>query len=140
MDRRKIIFSFLNSQPLAVISTVNDKGNPESALIGFGGKEDLVLIVGTNKSTRKYKNVLKNPRVALAIGFGQEMITVQYEGIAELMPDSELKEYQKLYYVKNPSAKKYESDEGQVYFKIIPKWIRYTDFNKDPEELFEITL
>ncbi|MEK9176498.1 MAG: pyridoxamine 5'-phosphate oxidase family protein [Patescibacteria group bacterium] len=137
--QKKIIYNFLNSQPLATISTVNENGTPQSALIGFGEKEDLTLIIGTNKSTRKYKNILKNPRVALAIGFGNEMLTVQYEGVAELMPDHELESYQKLYYAKNPSAQKYESDAGQTYFKIIPRWIRYTDFNKEPEELFEIT-
>ena len=67
------------------------------------------------------------------------MITVQYEGIAETMPENEVEEYRKLYYAKNSSAQKYESDEGQVYFKIAPKWIRYTDFNKNPPELFEAT-
>jgi len=135
----KIVYNFLKSQPLATVSIVNEDGNPESALVGFGEKEDLTLIIGTNKSTRKYKNILKNPKVALAIGFGNEMITVQYEGIAEFMPDDEEGGYKKLYYAKNPSAQKYESDVGQTYFKIIPKWIRYTDFNKEPEEIFEIT-
>lgn len=135
-EKKKIIYEFLNSQPLATISTVNASGNPESALIGFGQKNDLTLIIGTDTSTRKFKNLKINPKVALAIGFGEEFITVQYEGEAENMPSDELDEYNKLYFKKNPSAKKYESYPNQTYFKIRPVWIRYIDFNKEPEELF----
>ena len=54
------------------------------------------------------------------------------------MPEEEIDEYKKLYYAKNPTAKKYESYPNQVYLKITPSWIRYTDYNKNPNDIFEI--
>ena len=138
-DKKKVIYKFFNSQQLATISTVNSDGNPESALVGFGEKEDLSLIVGTYKGTRKYENFLRNPKVAIVIGLGIEKITVQYEGTARIMPESEIEGYKELYYAKNPTAVKYESYLKQVYLKIVPRWIRYTDYNKKPNEIFEVT-
>lgn len=135
MNKKQIIYSFLHAQIHCVISTVTDN-KPESALIGFGEAEDLSLIFGTDATTRKYKNIQKNPQVAFTIGM--EFITVQYEGNASLLAGKEQEMYKKFYFSKTPSAKKYEGYPNQVYFKVVPTWIRYSDYNKDPEEIFEI--
>ncbi len=78
----------------------------------------------------------KNPFV---IGW-DENITVQYEGEASELKGEKLNKYKEIYFKKNPRAKKWEGREGITYFKIIPKWIRYSDLNKDPWEVFEINL
>ena len=97
MDPQKnLAFNFLESQHFAVISTTGED-TPESALVGFGEREDFGLIVGTYTTTRKYENISKNPNVSLVIGFGPEKITIQYEGTAEIMPNEEKEEFKKLY-------------------------------------------
>lgn len=132
-----MILEFLKNQIHAVISTSNSSNNPEAALIGFGQTDNLEIIFGTAKKTRKYKNIKYNSQVALVIGGWKEDITVQYEGEAfELTSDVET--YKKQYFSKVPSAKKYENYPNQTYFRVIPKWIRYSDLSGDVEQIFEI--
>ena len=75
----------------------------------------------------------------MVIGW-EENITVQYEGVAEEVRGKEAKEYQQIYWNKNPKAQRWESREDITYFKVMPKWIRYSDLRKDPWEVFEISL
>ena len=78
-----------------------------------------------------------NKNVSFVIAW-DENITVQYEGLAEKVKDDEAKKYQQAYWAKNPKAQRWEEREGITYFKVTPKWIRYSDLNKDPWDVFEI--
>lgn len=138
MGNKQIIYDFLKEQKHMVIATTNKEGNPESALVGFAQKEDLSLIFGTYTTTRKYQNILDNPTVAIVFD-DKVWITVQYEGLASILNSDELDDYKSIYFMKIPGAKKYESHENQVYIKVVPKWVRYTNYNKEAKEVFEIT-
>lgn len=50
----------------------------------------------------------------------------------------ELEKYKQIYFAKLPAAKKWESITGIKYYMVLPKWIRFTDMNKEPWEIFEI--
>lgn len=139
MDKKQAILNFIKKQKLAVISTVGTDNKPESAVLEFGQTNDLELIIDTFTTSRKYKNIQSNNNVSFVIGW-DEGITVQYEGIAEEVKGVEAKKYKEAYWDKNPKAKRWETREGITYFKVIPKWIRYSDLNKDPWNVFEITL
>ena len=69
----------------------------------------------------------------------KEKITVQYEGKVSELDDKELVNFKEIYFQKTPSAKKYETHPDQAYLKINPTWIRYIDYNTNPETIFEIT-
>ena len=139
MDDKKLILDFIKKQKLAVISTISPKNIPQSAVLEFGETNDLEIIVDMFISSRKYKNLQTNPNVSLVIGW-DENITVQYEGIAEELIGDKATYYKNVYWKKNPEAKRWESQEGITYFKITPKWIRYSDLRKHPWEIKEITL
>ncbi|MCL5970036.1 MAG: hypothetical protein M1450_00840 [Patescibacteria group bacterium] len=49
-----------------------------------------------------------------------------------------MEKYKKYFFEKIPDAKKWEKEKGIIYFKVIPKWIRYSNLNKSPWEVFEI--
>ena len=59
-----------------VIATVGENGEPEAALIGFGQTDDLTLVIGMSGKSRKYKNIMGNPKLALVIGGWNEPVTV----------------------------------------------------------------
>jgi len=139
VDKKQTILSFIKKQKLAVISTVNSNCMPESAVLEFGETEDLELIIDTFTSSRKYKNLQTNKNVSFVIGWDDD-ITIQYAGIAEEVKGDKAKKYQEAYWNKNPKAQRWETREGITYFKVTPKWIRYSDLNKDPWNVFEITL
>lgn len=138
MDRKVTILNYLKHEIHAVISTTTPEGNPESALIGYGQTDDLEIIFGTDRRARKYKNIINNRNVSVVIGGWSDYITVQYEGEAEELVAPEVDIYKKMYHEKVPSAEKYANNPTQAYFKILPKWIRYSDFSEDKEQIFEV--
>jgi len=55
------------SQKLAVLST-SDNGHPYNSLVGFMASDDLShMLFATTKATRKYANLMEDPRVSLLI-------------------------------------------------------------------------
>ncbi|MFA5954480.1 MAG: pyridoxamine 5'-phosphate oxidase family protein [Patescibacteria group bacterium] len=136
-NKQKIL-EFIKAHHIAVVATT-DTEKPEAAVVEYGETDELELIIDTFISSRKSKNILHNPNVALVIGWDNN-ITLQYEGEATELKGSELEKSKEIYFKKNPRAKEWDGREGIVYFKIIPKWIRYSDLNKHPWEVFEINL
>lgn len=137
--QKQTILDFIKRHNLAVISTVGANSRPESAVLEFGETEDLELIFDTFISSRKYKNLQTNKNVSFVIGW-DEAITVQYEGTAEEVKGEEAEKYKQIYWAKNPKAERWETREGITYFKVTPQWIRYSDLNNDPWDVFEIEL
>lgn len=133
------VYSFLHSKIHAVISTCGKNLKPEAALIGFGETEKLEIIFGTFKTTRKYRNLLENTRVALVVGWDEDGCTVQYEGIATELSEEEVKDYLEIYHKKVPSAAHYAEHPDQTYFIVRPSWIRYTDVSGEVEQVEEFT-
>ena len=137
MNRKKHIYEFIKTHALTVISTVGSDNVPESAVIRFGQTSHLEIIFSTFTNTRKYKNIMANPSVSFVIGW-DERITVQYVGIAEELQGKDKLKYKKLFYAQSSKAIKWDEKKPIAFFKVTPKWIRYSDLNKDPWEIFEL--
>ena len=127
--------AFVHQHTLAVIATFGED-YPESAVIEFGS-DGLDLVFDTKSHSRKYDNLLRNPHVSLVIGWDSGK-TLQYEGVAALVTGGECQRLQGLYFAKNPSAKARQQEEGTVYFKVTPKWLRLSDFSVDPWQATEL--
>ncbi len=139
-DQEQKILDFLKRHHLMVISTINSKGEPQSAVVGFTERPNLEIIFGTYNATRKYKNLQENSKISLVIGWdSEEKITIQYEGIAKEAKQDDSKEYQQLHIEKRPKRGKHVHDPRERVFRTKPTWIRYSDLSKDPEEIIEIT-
>ncbi len=136
-DQKQLIAEFIREQELAIVTSVWE-GKPQAAVVVFSIKDDFELIFGTFNRTRKYRNLKANPNTATVIGW-DDGITIQYEGVAEEVGPGEYEEYQKIHLNKNPGSEKYAHLDGQCYFKIKPRWIRFTDTNPEPEFTFEMT-
>lgn len=66
-DIEKIAFALLDSQQLAVLAT-SQQGQPYTSLVAFSFSDDLRrLIFATTRATRKFANLLAEPRVSLLI-------------------------------------------------------------------------
>ena len=139
MKSREQIYEFINSYKIGVLATVNPGGLPNGALIGFGLTKDLELIIGTDNSTRKYKNMQANPHVAFTVG-GATLETVQLEGTARELGPDEMAVVREIYWVKHPYVEKYAKNPSQRYLLITPTWIRYTNIGVDPWEVAVLEL
>jgi general stress protein 26 len=122
------VFQFMSSQRLAVLATVGEQLRPEAALMGYAVTPELEIVFDTVKSSRKYPNLKKNPRVAWVIGCTTE-VTVQYEGVAEELEGEELAKHQKTYFAAFPDGPARQSWPGITYFVVRPKWVRYCDYD-----------
>jgi len=122
------VFQFMNGQRLAVLATVGEQMRPEAALMGFAVTPQLEIVFDTVKTSRKYPNLKKNPRVAWVIGCTTE-VTLQYEGVAEELVGEDLAKYKKTYFSAFPDGPARESWPGITYFVVRPKWLRYCDYD-----------
>ena len=136
-DKQKIL-GFIEEETLMVISSLSPDGKPQSAVVEFGETEDLEIIFDSFEESRKYRNIKQNSAVSLVIGWDKN-ITVQYDGEAKELEGAELEKYKEIYFKKNPKAQRWE-ERGVKYFKVSPKWIRFSDLNKNPWEVFEVEL
>ena len=131
MKSAEQINDFLNHYKLAVVSTVNEKGLPNAAIVGFGQTKNQELLFGTDNTSRKYKNLSKNQNVAFTFG-GETPETIQYEGLARELSESELDLVRKNYWQKNPYAEKQHNNPAYRYFIVTPTLVRYTDLRTNP--------
>lgn len=126
---------FLAERMFTVISSVNDQGKPQSALVGYSNNDKFEFLIGTSSLSRKYKNIITNNAISLVVAdLAGEL---QFEGAAELINDAE---YQRLTSEEGfrglPGYDHYRNDPNQVFFKITPTWIRlinHEDQNKTEE-------
>jgi len=130
------VFQFLNGESLAVLATVGENGQPEAAVMGFAVTRKLEIIFDTVKTSRKYPNLKKNPRVAWVIGCTSE-VTVQYEGLAQELEGEELTKYQQTYFAKFADGPARLTWPGITYFVVRPKWVRYCDYNPGTRRIEE---
>lgn len=139
MKQHKLISDYAASQILGVVATVNESGNPEAALVAVTDVGDLELVFGTFNTARKYANLMSNPQVAITLGNSvDEAITIQYEGIAQELSGAELERCRELHIQKNPHSKKFATKPEQRWFKVKPRWIRYSDLGSRSPVVFEL--
>jgi general stress protein 26 len=125
---RKELLDFLRQHKLGVLATVSESGAPESAVVGIAITDRLELVFDTLDSTRKCRNLRRNPNISFVIGWDNE-ITVQYEGIADEPRGDELTRLKLAYFAAYPDGPQRESWPGITYFRVRPAWVRYSDFN-----------
>ncbi|HVZ80499.1 MAG TPA: pyridoxamine 5'-phosphate oxidase family protein [bacterium] len=128
---------FLQGHRLGVLATVSPEGEPQSAVMGIAVTPDLEIIFDTVKSSRKWRNLQSDRRVCLVIGWDQER-TVQYEGLADEPAGEELDRLREIYFTVFPDGRERAGWEGITYFRVRPKWIRFSDFNP-PGKIVEFT-
>jgi general stress protein 26 len=91
---QEYVVKFISDHRFMVISTKTDDF-PESANVEFGN-DGLALIFDTNRDSRKFQNIQKDPRVSVVIGWDEDVNkTVQYQGIAEEAKGEELSRLKK---------------------------------------------
>jgi pyridoxine/pyridoxamine 5'-phosphate oxidase len=133
------VHAFMSRHQYAVVSSLSASGTPQSALVGIATTPDLEIVFDTVKTSRKYSNLIERPACSLVVGWSGEQ-TVQFEGIAEEPQGSDLKRYQEAYFVAWPDGPARMSWPGIAYFVVHPRWIRYSDYDRKPPLIEEITI
>ena len=139
-DKKQNILKILQTCHFGVIATNSQNGlAPESAVVAFSYTENLEIIFGSFITTRKNINIQNNPKVSFVIGWDNtNKTTIQVEGNAILLESEERIKVQEEHCRRNSESKKYINDPRQQYFKVVPYWIRYSNFSTNPQEVWEV--
>jgi uncharacterized protein YhbP (UPF0306 family) len=133
------LLEFLRSHHLAIQASVSPNSGPQAAVVGFAISDRFEIVFDTLETTRKAQNLRNNPHIALVIGgltTGDER-TVQYEGVADEPTGAELDRLKQIYYSAYPDGPNRANWPGLIYIRAKPKWVRYSDYNRNPPEILE---
>lgn len=137
MDRNTLV-QFVRARRLAVLATTTADGYPQAAVVGIAATDAGDLVFDTTRSSRKFANLCRQPRVALVVGFdwGDEQ-TVQLEGTAaEIGQDDPAVA---AYYEQFPSGRERAEWPDIVHVRVRPDWGRYSDFRPGSSGVQEIS-
>jgi general stress protein 26 len=127
---------FLESHEIAVLSSVDNKGNVQGATIYYALDAQNNFYFVTKSGTDKAQNILLNPQVALTIFDADTLQTAQIQGITQLEANPVIFEA----ITKNIfKLRKYGTDFGwppltkiisgqYVIFKIVPTSLKFSSY------------
>ncbi len=137
---RAQILAAMRAQRYAVQASVSERSSPQAAVVGIVVTDAFELFFDTLETTRKLRNLRRDPRVAFVLGGtleGDER-TVQYEGVADEPRGPELERLRELYFTRFPDGPERLSWPGLVYVRVRPLWLRYSDYRSMPPTIVEL--
>ena len=138
MTARELL-TFMRTHRVAVQASVTPAAAPQAAVVGIAITDRFEVVFDTLGSSRKAHNLRANPSIALVMGGllpGDER-TVQYEGVADEPDGAERERLTEAYYGVYPDGRDRLSWPGLTYFRVRPRWIRYSDFGQVPPLIAE---
>ncbi len=133
------VFDIAKRKRYLVVSTVNESGAPEAALMGFALTQANEVVFDTLSISRKAVNLARNPAAALVIGW-DDNISLQIEGPARRPVGDDLATAKAAYFREWPDARARENWPNIAYVVVRPKWIRYSNYAAGPPVVEEFRL
>ena len=109
---------------LAVVATAGASGRPEAALVGIAAADGGELLFNAPRGVRKESNLASNPRVAVVIGWTDDL-SFQVEGEAESLEGEARAAAALAYEAQHPGSR--ASHPDFLLYRIRPTWIRRYD-------------
>ena len=134
---RDDLVAFLRRYRLAVQTSVAPDGAPQAAVVGFGVSDACEIAFDTLMTTRKYRNLVADPRVALVIGWDHDA-TAQIEGIVDFPTGDELARVREVYFAAYPDGRDRLAWPGITHARVRPTWVRFSDYTKAPPLIVEL--
>ena len=127
---------FVRVSRLAVLATKAPDGSVQAALVGVAMSDDGEIVFDTLATSRKFRNMLHEPQVALVVGWAGE-VTVQCEGAADVLSGVDLERCRGVYFASFPDGRDRAADPDIRYVRVRPRWVRRSDFSTAPARIDE---
>lgn len=122
----RILRKLLADQRLAVLATREEDGQPYANLMAFVASDDLrTILLVTGRYTRKYANLIADPRVALLIDSRShqasdihEAVAVTVLGDAEEVSGAERERLLPVYVARHPHLQEFASSPSCALFRV----------------------
>ena len=119
--------AYIGEVRAGVIATANREQGPESAYINLAVMPDMAIVFETLITSRKYRNLPRDPRASLVIG-GKGKTTLQIEGLVDEPTEVLLDDIIQIYYDACPQNVSHRNWPGITYMRLRPRWLRYSDY------------
>jgi uncharacterized pyridoxamine 5'-phosphate oxidase family protein len=119
--------AFVRERGLGVVATLGPRGTPQAAVVAVLATDRGEVLFGTERRSRKFANIQQQPAVALAIGWGDDEVGVQCEGIADEPSGADLDRCLKTYLDRFPRERRLVDNGRLGLVRVRPNWIRYDD-------------
>ena len=131
--------AFVRERRLGVVATVGPQGTPQAAVVAVLATDLGEVLFGTERGSRKFTNIQQRPDVALAIGWDDDEITVQCEGIADEPSGADMDRCLKCYLETFPREQRLVENGELALVRVRMSWIRYDDPGPQSSRRFEET-
>jgi uncharacterized pyridoxamine 5'-phosphate oxidase family protein len=123
----------------AALATSTPDGRPEVAPLRYAVTDELELVMGTLRTSRKYANLRRHPHVAV-VSWDDEL-SIQFEGVFDEPVDTEQERLRSLFATEFPKETRLRASRpNHVFFRITPAWARCSDFSDDPPRVLTLDL
>ena len=134
---RAELSAFVRRHKYAVEASVAEGGAPQAAVVGIVATDELEVFFDTLTTSRKAANLRRDPRIAFVIGWDEEQ-TVQVEGVADEPAGPDLARLKAIYFDRFPDGRERERQPDIAYFRVRPRWARYSDFRTPDVKIVEL--
>ncbi len=126
---KKTVFDFLDAHKKAIFGTVDEEGQPHTALMLYAVDDKLNVYFGTRKAFGKHERLMKNPSVSLTVAEEKNdpMRAVDLHGIVEVVSDADAATSLEFFKGKNMSKYYVQGSDDFVMYKVKPTMVRYLD-------------
>jgi general stress protein 26 len=131
---RQEFIAFVRTAQMAVVATTNAQGQPQAALVEVAVTDAGELVFDTRIDTRKVTNIERESRVAVVIGWREE-ISIQVEGVAEILTGTARIEFGHVFESQFSGSRVLDDDFAVI--RIVPDWLRYYDARPGSFEVSE---
>ena len=137
----KVVKELFSSQRLAVLSTQSED-EPYGSLVAFAASEDLKnLFFATARKTRKFTNIITNPRVSLLMDNRsnrpsdfQDTVVVTALGQAEEMKEGEKGKMLEFFLLRHPDLRAFATSPDCALIEVrVEKYIIVSHFQEVAE-------
>lgn len=137
---RKDLLPFIRRHQLAVVSTISRSGFPQSSVVRFLATDAFEVVFSAGSQQRKVANLATCEKASAVIGW-DEYQTVQLEGIGAVLQGAKLAKIREFFAKEAPEEYAWRRQvDGLQYIKIAPKWLRFSDFRKNPANILTIDM
>jgi uncharacterized pyridoxamine 5'-phosphate oxidase family protein len=119
--------AFVRDRGLGVIATLGPRGTPQAAVVALVATDLGEVVFGTERESRKFANIQQRPDVALAIGWDDDEVSVQCEGIADEPGGAAMDRCMTCYLDRYPGEQPMMDNGKHGLVRVRMNWIRYDD-------------
>jgi uncharacterized pyridoxamine 5'-phosphate oxidase family protein len=119
--------TFVRERGLAVVATLGPSGTPQAAVVAVVATDLGEVVFGCERASRKFANIQRRSEVALAIGWDDDEIAVQCEGMADEPRGADHERCQQVYLEKFPRERRMLDDKSLALVRVRVNWLRYND-------------